>query len=124
MFDRADPGREKDSDSQRDRPAPLMQTTPGITAKRFSHDPLGTEGEMTRGPDDANPYEDPDAAREARRRAELERQERDQMEQPSTAFYGPIGDPTVGDDPFAFDDIDPGLPAFGEGLDVELNPLE
>lgn len=34
-----------------------MRATLGITEPKFTRDPLGTEGEMTDGPDDENPYE-------------------------------------------------------------------
>jgi len=34
-----------------------MRATLGITEPNFTRDPLGTEGEMTEGPDDENPYE-------------------------------------------------------------------
>jgi len=37
---------------------PFFQTTPGITEPDFARDPLGTEGELTAGPDDQNPFED------------------------------------------------------------------
>ena len=33
-----------------------MMTTPGITAKRFCRCPLGTEGELSPGPDELNPH--------------------------------------------------------------------
>lgn len=33
--------------------------TPGITPAKLTSEPIGTEGEMTPGPDDVNPYEDP-----------------------------------------------------------------
>lgn len=32
--------------------------TAGITEPKLSRDPLGTEGEMSPGPDDQNPYDD------------------------------------------------------------------
>lgn len=32
----------------------------GMTVMRLSQDPLATEGEATAGPDDYNPFEDPD----------------------------------------------------------------
>ena len=60
----------------------MHRGTPGITIPRFSADPLGTEAELTDGPDDYNPYED------ASRRH----------------------NPTRGDDPYAFDDVDPQVP--------------
>lgn len=34
-----------------------LQATLGITEPKLSRDPLGTEGEMTPGPDDENPYD-------------------------------------------------------------------
>lgn len=36
----------------------MHRATPGITPCKFSKDPLGTEGEMTPGDDDWNPFED------------------------------------------------------------------
>jgi hypothetical protein len=60
----------------------MHQATPGLTPQTLTKDPLGTEAEMTPGPDDYNPYED-----HAQRR-----------------------DPTSGHDPFIFDDIQPRLP--------------
>jgi len=36
------------------------RATPGITIPSFSECPLGTEGEMTAGADDWNPYDDPE----------------------------------------------------------------
>ena len=60
----------------------MHRATPGITPAKLTRDPLGTEGEMTPGPDDYNPYED------------------------HTETY----DPTEGRDPFVFDDIEPRLP--------------
>jgi len=60
----------------------MHQATPGITPAKLTKDPLGTEGEMTPGPDDYNPYED----------------------------HAQQYDPTSGHDPFSFDDIQPRLP--------------
>lgn len=36
----------------------FMRVTEGITEPHFTMDPLGTEAEMTPGPDDQNPYDD------------------------------------------------------------------
>jgi hypothetical protein len=54
----------------------LMQTTPGTTCKRFCQNPLGTEGELTPGADDQNPYRSADEREEVERVAEKERQQR------------------------------------------------
>jgi hypothetical protein len=71
----------------------MHRATPGITPQKLTEDPLGTEGEMTPGPDDYNPYED-----------HTERH-----------------DPTEGHDPFIFDDIEPRLPdPPSHRLDAEL----
>jgi hypothetical protein len=35
-----------------------MLPTAGMTVPKWSRDPLGTEGELTAGPDDWNPYDD------------------------------------------------------------------
>jgi hypothetical protein len=64
----------------------LGEPTPGITEPRFCRDPLGTEGELTPGPDDYNPYDDPPPAGR-----DLE--------------AGIDRDPTDGRDPFLFDDV-------------------
>jgi len=37
-----------------------MQATLGMTEPNLTRDPLGTEGEMTPGPDDRNPYDEGD----------------------------------------------------------------
>ena len=38
----------------------LGRPTPGVTDPGLTELPLGTEGELTRGPDDWNPYDDPE----------------------------------------------------------------
>lgn len=58
-----------------------------MTEIPLSRDPLATEGEATPGPDDYNPYD------------ERERQMAEQS-------FGKARDPTEGDDPFVFDDVD------------------
>jgi len=60
----------------------MHRGTPGITIPNFSSDPLGTEAELTPGPNDVNPYETASQRR----------------------------DPTQGADPYTFDDVDPQLP--------------
>lgn len=37
---------------------PVMMPTAGMTVPKFSRDPIGTEGELTPGPDDWNPYDE------------------------------------------------------------------
>jgi len=39
-----------------------LYATVGVTEPNLTRDPLGTEGEMTPGPDDRNPYEEGDTA--------------------------------------------------------------
>lgn len=91
---------------------PLMQTTPGYTPKRFSKDPLGTEGELTEGPDDANPFRSADEREIVLAyRAKREEQEQSDMELlsgsgPTLPFAKPTKeDPTDDPDPFVFDDV-------------------
>jgi len=46
----------------REQPDPQIDSPGnGISPIRLSRDPLATEGEATPGPDDYNPYQDPDA---------------------------------------------------------------
>lgn len=71
----------------------------GMTKMPLSREPLATEGEATPGPDDYNPYDEP---------------ERKQAE----ASFGEARDPTAGRDPFVFDDVEDEI---GE---VELPSLE
>jgi len=110
----------------------LMQTTPGITCKRFTADPLGTEGEMTAGPDDQNPYRSADEREIVEAYEKKERQQRAgdlQLFKTSTKHATDTGgishplhtnsevtDPTAGDDPFVFDDLGGGfdLPGLEE----------
>lgn len=71
-----------------------MKPTPGITEPALSKHPLGTESEMTEGPDDYNPFDD--SGNRANR------------------------DPTQDPDPFVFDDVsdaigDVNLPAPDNG---------
>lgn len=60
----------------------MHRATPGITRKKLTRDPLGTEAELTAGPDDFNPYETASKRRQ----------------------------PTQGADPFTFDDVAPREP--------------
>lgn len=57
----------------------------GITPMPLSAGPLATEGEATPGPDDYNPYDDPENSEFGGHRLNSE--------------------PTDGDDPFVFDDV-------------------
>lgn len=99
---------------------PLMRPTPGITEPNLTAEPLGTEAEMTPGPDDINPFR---SERERRIVDEIEAQRRTRARQPSeesledTLGMDGIPNPTRGDDPYAFDDVDEavddvGLPAL------------
>lgn len=90
---------------------PLMQTTPGITQMEFTAEPLGTEGELTSGPNDANPFRSAEEreiveAYKAKERQQLE-SDVDLMaeEGVSLPFDEPSHDPTSGNDPFVFDDV-------------------
>jgi hypothetical protein len=112
---------------------PLMRATPGITEPNFSRDPLATEGEATPGPDTENPYEN---AQEYRERLELEQQKRamqddaviDTVPNPQDPDLPPAllnDDPTSGDDPYLFDDVEKevdnlGLPGMGKQPDLGI----
>ncbi|WP_246985016.1 hypothetical protein [Halorientalis marina] len=109
----------------------LMVCTPGITAKRFTRDPIGTEGEFSPGDDRVNPYRSVDEREEVERvKAKRDRQEKrgpqrdDVISTPFAENSGndlvkvPIEDPTADPDPFAFDDVSFGnmqLPGLGDG---------
>jgi len=76
----------------------FMQATPGITEPHLSRDPLGTEGEMSDGPDDVSPF--------------------DSFNRSATTNESPTeGD----DDPYLFDDVGEelekgfSLPPIGNG---------
>lgn len=78
----------------------------GITPAPITKEPLATEGEATPGPDDYNPYEDEQRA--ATRDVQLN------------------GEPTKGDDPFVFDDVDDEmsevqLPELGDGPQFDFD---
>jgi len=91
---------------------PLMGTTPGITEKRFTADPLGTEGELSPGPDDKNPFR----SAEEREIVEAYRAKAKEQEKGDGDLYETSGvvlpfasntneSPTAGNDPFVFDDV-------------------
>jgi hypothetical protein len=92
---------------------PLMQTTPGITKMEFTQDPLGTEAELTSGPNDMNPFRSADEREvvEAYKAKEREQQASDvdlmAEEGVSLPFDNTVEDPTAGNDPFVFDDVSP-----------------
>lgn len=92
-----------------------MMTTPGITEKEFTKDPLGTEGELSLGPNDANPWRSIDEKEIVEDYKERLRQDR--SEQPELVKV-PLSDPTEGNDPFVFDDV------AGEVGDVQLPFME
>ena len=108
---------ESDEESRRT----LMHTTPGITCQRFCQNPLGTEGELTSGPDNVNPYRSALEREEVERVRQKERQQRAgdlQLFKTSSKDAEDTGgvshplhsnstvdDPTAGDDPFVFDDV-------------------
>jgi len=89
---------------------PLMQTTPGFTQKRFTAEPLGSEGELTPGPDDANPYRSADEREVVEAyQAKAEQQERENGTYQTSGLVLPFAQepdsPTKGNDPFVFDDV-------------------
>lgn len=115
----------------------LMQTSPGITQKRLTADPLGLESEMSNGPDNLNPYR---SVQEREMVEEIERKERERED--SQLFKTSLGasdtggvdhplhsntnvdDPTAGPDPFLFDDLQPDLPTFGGSDPFGLEALD
>lgn len=90
---------------------PLMSASPGITEPNLTAEPLGTEGEMTPGPDHINPFrseEERQIVEDIERQIELRRGgEREPVggELQETIGMRPLGNPTEGDDPFVFDDL-------------------
>jgi len=104
-----------------------MGTTPGITEKRFTADPLGTEGELSPGPDEANPFNSP----EEREIVEAYRAKQEEQQRGDTDLYQTSGvvlpfaastdeTPTEGAEPFVFDDVteatdEVGLPFMESG---------
>jgi len=107
--------------------------TPGTTSVNLSPTPLGTEGELSPGPDDENPWEE---AQELRERVELEQQKRamqddqlmDTVPNPENPDLPPAlinESPTSGDDPYRFDDVTKevdnlGLPGMGKQPDLGI----
>ena len=89
---------------------PLMQTSPGITIPRFSQDPLGTEGELTAGPDDINPY---NSVKEQEAVKQIREQRRRKFRNGEPVKTVPQGlppasldpNPADGNDPYAYDDV-------------------
>lgn len=80
---------------------PIMQTSPGVTIPKITREPLGTEGELTPGPDDINPYnsiEEKEAVKEIKRRREIDLDT-------GKDFGFDMINPLRGGDPYAFDDI-------------------
>lgn len=98
---------------------PYSRFTPGITIPNFSADPLGTEGEMTPGPDDLNPAVDPDARDEIERikAKQKEYAKRDDKIVRTVPFGGFDSDPSEEPNPYLFDDI-------GRGISTELEDME
>jgi hypothetical protein len=91
---------------------PLMANTPGITTKRFTRGPLGDEGELTPGPDDANPFRGADD----REVVEAYKAKFDRQQRGDTDLYETSGvmlpftadtkdDPSTDPDPYVFDDV-------------------
>lgn len=94
---------------------PLMMTTPGITQMEFTKDPLGTEAELTSGPNDMNPFRSADEREVVEAYKDKERQQLESdvdlmaEEGVSLPFDQTVQDPTAGDDPFVFDDVGSGV---------------
>lgn len=88
---------------------PLMFPSVGITEPNFSRDPLGTEGEMSIGPDDINPYRSPEEREmvEQIKRKEREFAKRDNktLQFTENPVLGTMGNPLDGSDPYVFDDV-------------------
>jgi len=92
-----------------------MKTTVGITAPNLTLEPLGTEGELSEGPDHINPHRSVQE-KEAVERYKRKRREREDgklwksgmdIDPDSIEWVATVESPTEGDgDPFAFDDID------------------
>jgi len=115
----------------------LMLTTPGITEKKLTANPLGLESEMTAGPSDVNPYRSVQERELVERIKEKERQRADaQLFKTGDNSGGDTGgvshplhsnsnvdEPTEGQDPFLFDDLNPELPAFGDSDPFGLEAL-
>ena len=107
---------------------PLMQATPGLTYPNITREPLGDEGELTAGPNDLNPFEDPEAAeriQELQQKREMQRADQGELVKtvPSDFEVVAVADPTDGDDPYVFDDVGgmvddvslPGVANLGDG---------
>jgi hypothetical protein len=97
-----------------DRRPTLMKTTPGITAPNLTLEPLGTEGELSEGPDHINPHRSVQE-REIVEQYKRKRREREDdqlwksgmdIDPESVEWVAAVGSPVEGPDPFAFDDID------------------
>jgi hypothetical protein len=113
---------------------PYGNWTPGIVVPKFARDPLGDEGELTPGPDELNPATDPrarayieDLERKQREYARRDDQIASTVPNPRNPDLPParVDDPTAGDDPYAFDDVDEEiddamLPGLGRTPDTEL----
>jgi len=100
---------------------PLMLPSIGITEPKITRTPLGTEGEMSAGPDEINPH---NSVEEKEMVEEIEQKQQDSdlyQTVPATLEFD-FQSPTQGNDPFLFDDIDQEdvqevqLP-FADGLD-------
>lgn len=115
MFGRNNDTDENEQDSGRPT---LMATTPGITQQKFCACPLGTEGELTPGDDNHNPYRSADEREEVERVAKKEKEREDSQVFKTGTFDGSdtggvdhplhsdtVANPTAGNDPFAFDDL-------------------
>lgn len=114
----------------------IMRTTAGITAPNLTLEPLGTEGELSEGPDHLNPHRSVQE-REIVEQYKRKRREREDSElwksgmdidpesvewvatvespvegleklmtSSSSASVATVESPVEGPDPFAFDDID------------------
>jgi hypothetical protein len=110
--------------------ATLIHVTPGVTLPNFSRDPLATEGEMSEGPADLNPW------RSERERRAVERIKREEQAAQDDELYktgspevdtrGPRDSPLLDPPGFWGTDVTADLPGpeFGETTEIpELDPL-
>jgi hypothetical protein len=100
---------------------PLMLPSIGITEPKISAEPLGTEGELTAGPDNINPHNSVEE-KEMVETIEQKQQDEDLYQTVPATLEFDVPNPTQDNDPFLFDDIDTEdtqeiqLP-FAEGFD-------
>jgi hypothetical protein len=109
----------------------LMQCNPGVTYPNLSREPLGTEGELTEGPDHLNPYR---SERERRMVDEIRQQRRERGAnspyQSGAGVAGRQSEPaevdTAGRDsaPLQSEGSAPELPAGSVDVDVDTADVD